>query len=485
MYTIKYKFDDWFLNYMTYIKKYIHPDNIINAVSHKGHYEIYENNPDLIPCSLSLDIDAIDILKMHKHKICWSNLSSNPAAIDILKNNYNELNWYWLSINPAAKDIIMQNLDKLLINHNSIPNYKNYISWKLLHYTPELLDILDLYKESINWNILSYVNNEKTIDYLLKNIDKINWTYVSFNDAAHRLFISYPELVNWSYLSLQPFAINILANNQKYIDWDYLSFNENAIPLLHSNYDKINWRAIMFNKNGKQLIENNLDRICWTEWKIFTKLIRKLFKLDKKVYTGGIDHNNIISDIIYELKKNYKHNLTYFGKCFIYKDLINVDDYEIINETPINFYNCGSYYNLLLRDISTCAYPAISAYKKKFEKYSKQIDRPFATLIKDSFHYIGPEQYNPINTVYTNIEFINIVKNNPDKIEWILNILNNLQCDPSIYTELLNNIEVFTLDFQRMSIEKINIIREELMMKVWHPSNVERWLNSGFTIDDL
>ena len=51
----------------------------------------------------------------------------------------------------------------------------------------------------------------------------------------------------------------------------------------------------MFNKNGKEIIENNLDNICWTEWKIFTQLIKKLDKLDKKVYAQGIDYINTVS----------------------------------------------------------------------------------------------------------------------------------------------------------------------------------------------
>lgn len=483
-----YKFDDWFLEYMKHINKFCNIENVYNIICKsdilKGHYDLLEKYPEFISHTLSLDTDAVFLLKKNPQKICWSNFSSNPNAIPILMENQDKINWYWLSINPSAKDLILKNVDKIKMNYNGITDYSNYISWKMLHYNPEAVDVLELYKESINWNILSFINTEKNIDYLLKNVQYINWTYLSFNDCAHTIFITYPEYVNWKYLSLQPFAINLLKNNNDYIDWDYLSFNENAIDLLNKNYEKINWSALMFNKNGKQIIEHNLNRINWTEWKIFTQLIKKLEKLDKHIYMPGVDCNSI-TDITYELKQNYKNNLAHFGKCFVFNGLIDINDNEIINESTPIFYTNGMHYTTLLRDKVNCAYPIINTYKQNFIKYLMQIDKSFPILIKEALNYIGPPQYNPINAICNNIEFNDMIKKNPDKIEWLLKLLDSFGCDESLFTQLLTKNNIVTLDFQKMSIERTNIIREELMMKVWHPNNVEKWLNSGFTIDDL
>ena len=138
-----------------------------------------------------------------------------------------------------------------------------------------------------------------------------------------------------------------------------------------------------------------------------------------------------------------------------------------------------------MRDIEGCVYPAIHTFKMEYIRYAQQIDRPFAQLVKDASTFIGPSQFNPINAICNNIEFKNIIQENPDKIRWIFKLFDSLYSDENLYTEILDNIDIITLDYQKMSIERTNLIREELMMKVWHPSNVERWLNSGFTIDDL
>jgi hypothetical protein len=483
-----YKFADWFLEYMKHIDKFCNKENIINTICCedilKGHYDVLYDHPEFISCGLSLDTNAINLLENHPRKICWTNLSSNSKAVPLLNKYPDKINWYWLSVNTGAKELLLQNINKIMFYH-LVPDFNNYISWKLLHYNYEAIDILDLYKETINWTILSYINHEKVIDYLLKNIEHINWTMLSFNTCAHSIFIKYPELVDWKYLSLHPFAIDILTNNQDRIDWDYFSFNEEAIPLLKENPDKINWRAIMFNKNGRQLIEENLDCICWSEWKIFTILIKKLQKLDKRVYLAGIEYLNIITDITYDLKQNYKNNLDYFGKCFVYEQLLNIDDKEIINSCNINFYLNIHNYSLLLRDKIDCVHSTIHNYRETFIQQMKQRDKPFATLIKEAFTYIGPPQYNPIYSICNNIEFNYIVETNPDKMEWILKLLDSLGCDENIYFNILENIDIITLDYQKMALERTHILREELMMKVWHPSNVERLLNAGFTIDDL
>ena len=138
-----------------------------------------------------------------------------------------------------------------------------------------------------------------------------------------------------------------------------------------------------------------------------------------------------------------------------------------------------------MRDKSECVYPTIHSYKENYIKRIKECDQSFASLIKEASTYIGPQQYNPINGICNNIEFKFIVQTNPDKILWILKLLESFGCDEQIFLNIITHIDIITLDYQKLAIERTNILREELMMNVWHPKNIEKWLNSGISIDDL
>jgi hypothetical protein len=45
--------------------------------------------------------------------IYWVSLSLNPNAIDLLKANIDKINWGSLSSNPNAIDLLKANLDKI------------------------------------------------------------------------------------------------------------------------------------------------------------------------------------------------------------------------------------------------------------------------------------------------------------------------------------------------------------------------------------
>ena len=63
--------------------------------------------------SLSINQNAIDILKENIDKIDWHMLSENVNAIDILHDNLDKVNWYELSRNKSAIDILRNNQDKI------------------------------------------------------------------------------------------------------------------------------------------------------------------------------------------------------------------------------------------------------------------------------------------------------------------------------------------------------------------------------------
>jgi hypothetical protein len=65
---------------------------------------------------------------------------------------------------------------------------------------------------------------------------------------------------------------------------------------------------------------------------------------------------------------------------------------------------------------------------------------------------------------------IHILEKNQDKIDWY---------------SLSQNSAIFDYDYKEMSIQRSNILREELMAKALHPSKIQYWLENGLSIDDL
>ena len=77
--------------------------------------------------SLSLNINAIGLLKENLSKIYWDNLSENINAIEILKENQDKINWYYLSENPS----IFEYNYKYLYDKCSI--YREELFQKIFH----------------------------------------------------------------------------------------------------------------------------------------------------------------------------------------------------------------------------------------------------------------------------------------------------------------------------------------------------------------
>jgi hypothetical protein len=52
--------------------------------------------------------DWVDINKLN-----WESLSLNPNAIELLKENKDKINWINMSINPNAIELLKENKDKI------------------------------------------------------------------------------------------------------------------------------------------------------------------------------------------------------------------------------------------------------------------------------------------------------------------------------------------------------------------------------------
>ena len=67
-----------------------------------------------------------------------------------------------------------------------------------------------------------------------------------------------------------------------------------------------------------------------------------------------------------------------------------------------------------------------------------------------------------------NINAINLLNQNTDKIDWYA---------------LSSNENIFELDYLSFK-NRMDIIREELIIKIYHPIRFERYLNMGYDIAD-
>ena len=63
--------------------------------------------------NLSLNPNAIELLKENQDKIDWDFLSFNTNAIEMLKENQDKINWYYLSANSNAIELLKENQNKI------------------------------------------------------------------------------------------------------------------------------------------------------------------------------------------------------------------------------------------------------------------------------------------------------------------------------------------------------------------------------------
>ena len=66
---------------------------------------------------------------------------------------------------------------------------------------------------------------------------------------------------------------------------------------------------------------------------------------------------------------------------------------------------------------------------------------------------------------------MDLLERNQDKIDWF-----NLSKNPSIFKKRIN------YEFLK---KRMNVVREELLMKCMHPIRLERWIEIGGNIDDF
>ena len=199
------------------------------------------------------NLNAIDLLKERvasenrlgleeynklSNKVDWEYLSMNPNAIELLRANPSKIDWRALSKNPEAIELLKERVayEKSL----GLEEYN-----KLLN--------------RINWMYLS--KNPNAIELLKANPSKIHQGSLSENSGAADLLEANPANIHWGFLSANAGAFKIIIDEYKgnpksaRINWNGLSSNTNikAFGLFEDNFDKIHWGNLCQNTNKKAI----------------------------------------------------------------------------------------------------------------------------------------------------------------------------------------------------------------------------------------
>jgi hypothetical protein len=206
--------------------------------------------------NLSLNPNAIELLKEHPENIRWDYLAGCTNDIDFLIENCKNHNiWYWLSENPNDKaiELLRKNLKR--------------IDWYCLAENPndKAIELLLENPDKIYWYWFSSNTNDKAVELLKKFPNKISWFRLSKNSNGIQLLLENPDKIDWHSLSrnTNPQAIELLKANPKKIDWCGLSRNPSAIDLLKANPEKISWYYLSTNPKAIDLLKANPEKISW------------------------------------------------------------------------------------------------------------------------------------------------------------------------------------------------------------------------------
>jgi hypothetical protein len=282
---------------------------------------------------------------------------------------------------------------------------------------------------------LYYTKNNETHKWDMN----INWDFLCNHSDIYTMNILENNLdkIDWCYLSENPNAIHILEKNIDKINWNFLcSNNYNAHLLLKNNFDKINWKVIVNNKNAIFLLTDNIQTLTWTD--IYNKLeyFEKEYYVDKQKFISSFSR----SDNKYVLQLLYEN-----------PDKI---DWDILCDNKNGYFIVEKYIDIIPFSCLCMCEKMINYILEHIEEYNKN----------DSSEY------------YTRSYWNNLCRN-PAAIDYL-----EKHQDKICYDQIYLNENIFEYDFE-IIINKINIYKNELIQKVFHPNrllNISKIYNVDF-----
>ena len=328
------------------------------------------------------------------------------------------------------------------------------------------------------------------------------------------------EMDDFHYMLQYPHFMDIITKRLHILNSQYLSKNSDAIYLLIKNPDLIDWHMLSTNPSSKalEIIEENIISDINKEKGIgITKelLIKCPIKYSDYPLFWRLLATNTNPKAIELIEK-------YYSKLHpLYLDSESIDFWRDLSKNPNAVHLLEKYPRYI--DWSTILENpnAVHIIEKNLNKIHID-DWPLLSGNPNAVHIF--EQPEHLNKLYNwsylskNSNAMHIIKNNWDKVNWIffsenpsaINIIiqilqeekeydNKIKNNQEINTKdykyydyfnkidyiyLSENPAIFELDYRALK-ERCNIYKEELMQIAMHPSRIQKYLDMGFSIEEL
>jgi len=306
-----------------------------------------------------------------------------------------------------------------------------------------------------------------------------------------------PEKLNIYMLCQNPSpgAVEYIEQNLDKMDnlnyWSSLCLNSNysAIDLLERNFDKIYWEKLCFNRCPRaiNLLRKNLDKVVWyclcnNDAPEAIALIRE--NIDK---IDCLNISNNKSPLVAKILEEHPEFFERLNYPALYSNNADwaLDLLEKYLEEEVFF---DKYWEYLSKNTSP---RAIAILEKNFDKIhwlqlsANKCDKALDLLEKNK----DKIDWNMLMRYNTNHRAIKLIEENIDlRIDWnelchnssALHLFEKLEDKNKLnYHSLSDNPVIFELNKKYLK-EKMDIIREEICIKVFHPRFVDRL----WTFDD-
>ena len=330
----------------------------------------------------------------------------------------------------------------------------------IINYTDKKLKSFFILYKTYYLRLDNMQHHLKLLDWI--PVEKIDWTNAMNKQDVEKIYIAETIISaelkknndlknsskNWKIINsfhikirqLEEIYLQILVDKWNLhkkdileLDWSLLSGESTAyaISMLKQNHDKIDWEILSENSHpyAIELLKKNPEKIKWTNFsKNAHPYAIELIKSDPNL----IDLDGLAWNTNPEAIKEFNLRLD------------SVDWEELSwNETP-------HIVELLRKN------------KDKIDWYclSTNENRDAIRLLEEN-----PERIH-WSCFITNPSAIHIIEQNQDKINWKL-----LSVNPAI----------FELDYTKMNA-RMDIVKEEMMKKIFHPSNHDKFEGLGFEI---
>ncbi len=324
---------------------------------------------------------------------------------------------------------------KNLLDSNHMWKFREWIQVdkldkKSLYGNPRAIHFLENHPEYIDWGSIQYCGQSYIQHLLAKNPEKIKWLQASTKPHSRYWIMKNIDKINIEYLNMNPSAIWFFKENPEKIDWKHLSMNQNAIELFFGNEDKLNMTYLSMNQNPEVIpfLERNIDKVVW-----------------QYIFTKNVEDKRWLEFIIRNLDKIKNERDWRFISEIRNKDFLHILEE---NKEKIDWINISSNphaYRFLKENLDK-----ISWYQFSINSSDEAVEYLIQNPEKIKWDFFSSNR---------SLKAMEYMSKNIDKIRWLA---------------ITNNPNIFMMDKEFLR-KRMDIVREELMMRTWHPDRFQDW----------